>query len=242
MQEQAGLLVKTGFLPSAIKTPAQAIAIMLMGRELNVGPMQAFKSISVIKGTPSISPELMLMLILRHHPNTKFDYLVLTNQECQINVRRPGQNPKTFSFSWADAEKAELTGKDNWKKYPRAMLRSRTIAEMARSLFPDAISGYSYTPDELGAETNEDQTEVIIQPEKVTLPRIAKKEGSRIDKMVQAFEEIGVTELMIEDQLHHPVDEINESQLRDLQEAYRACKADPAKKLDYFPNPKQEST
>jgi hypothetical protein len=39
------------------------------------------------------------------------------------------------------AKKAGLTGKDNWKNYPRAMLRARCIAEGVRAVYPAAIGG-----------------------------------------------------------------------------------------------------
>jgi hypothetical protein len=51
-----------------------------------------------------------------------------------------------------EAKAAQLLGKDVWKKYPAAMLRARAISAMARAMFPDAINGVSYTPEELGSE------------------------------------------------------------------------------------------
>lgn len=42
--------------------------------------------------------------------------------------------------------------KDNWRKYARAMFRSRAITEMVRQLCPEVTVGATYTPEELGAE------------------------------------------------------------------------------------------
>ena len=157
MQQQSQMLVKTGFLPSGINTPEQATAIMLKGRELGIPPMQAFSQISVIKGKPCVSPELMLALIYRGVPGCDIIFAELTTDVCLIKARRKeGQPMQEFTFSMEDAKRAQLASKDNWKKYPRAMVRSRCIAEMARSLFPDAIMGCSYTPEEMGANTNEE--------------------------------------------------------------------------------------
>ena len=44
MKELASLLVKSGLLPQAIKTPEQAIVIILKAKELNIPPIQAFSS------------------------------------------------------------------------------------------------------------------------------------------------------------------------------------------------------
>jgi hypothetical protein len=39
------------------------------------------------------------------------------------------------------AERAKLTGKDNWRMYPRAMLRARCVAEGVRTVYPAALGG-----------------------------------------------------------------------------------------------------
>ncbi len=156
IKEQASLLVKSGMLPTGIKTPEAAIAIALKGRELGIPMMQAFAHIHIINGKPTISAELMLALIHRNCPGAVIDYLENTDQRCTIEARRPGGKTATFGFSMEDARKADLANKGPWKSYPGAMLRARTIAIVARALFPDAIMGCSYTPEELGAEVNED--------------------------------------------------------------------------------------
>lgn len=156
LKEQCSMLVRSGFLPTSVKTPEQAIAIALKGRELGVAPMQAFAQINVIQGKPAISAELQLALIYRNVPGAKVDFESLTNEGCSLITQRPGHKPVRISFDKKDAESAQLLGKDNWKKYPRAMYRSRAISEMARTVYPDAIMGCSYTAEELGAITNED--------------------------------------------------------------------------------------
>lgn len=155
MKQQAGELIRSGFLPSGIKTPEQAVAIMLKGRELGIPPMQALSHIHIINGKPTMSAELMLAQIMRLHPRTKISYPKRSGEICEIKVQREGSEPSVFSFSIADAQAAGLMSNPTWKKYPRAMLHARAVSEMARSLFPDAISGVSYTPEEMGATTDE---------------------------------------------------------------------------------------
>jgi len=179
MREQASMLVKSGFLPSSVKSPEQAVAIMLKGREIGIPAMQAFSQINVIQGKPTVSAELMMALIYRAFPTAKIDFDKLDNDGCVIKAARPGGKQQTFSFSMDDAKAAGLTSKDNWKKYARAMLRSRAVSEMARSLFPDAIMGCSYTPEEMGATVN-DQGEVISivpevsEPEPTAKPKVTE--------------------------------------------------------------------
>lgn len=163
MKEMGQMAIKSGFLPAAIKTPEQAVVIMLKGRELGIGPMEAFSKISVIQGKPTIDAELMLSLIYRKVPGAVVNFLKTDDKECEIEAKRPGGKFAKFKFTWDDAVRAKLTNKQNWQTYPTAMVRARCISAMARAIFPDALSGASYTPEELGAETD-DEGNVISQP------------------------------------------------------------------------------
>lgn len=138
---------------------AKATVVALKGREIGIPIMQALSHIHVIKGKPALSAELMLALIYRAHPNAKIDFLELSDKRCVLKAMRPGGKACEFSFSTEDASKAGLLQNSSWTKYRRAMLRSRTVSEMARSLFPDALMGCSYTPEELGGEVSADDTD-----------------------------------------------------------------------------------
>lgn len=163
MKEQAGMLVRSGFLPSAIKTPEQAMAIMLKGRELGIPAMQAFAHISVIQGKPAIGAELMLALIRRTYPNAPIEIERRDNDGAVIKAGRPGAKKLTeFTFTIEDARRAGLLGKSSWQGYPRNMCFWRAISDMARSLYPECLMGCSHTPEELGADVNEEGEVISI--------------------------------------------------------------------------------
>lgn len=159
MREQAKELVVSGFLPKAIRTPEQAMAIIQTGRELGLGPMQALRTIHIIEGKPCMSADLIAGLALRNVPGAVLRVAETTDKFCTVEAARAGQQLTKFRFSMEDAQRAGLTGKQNWKTYPRAMLRARAITEAARAIFPDAVMGL-YDPDELGAVTDA-QGEVV---------------------------------------------------------------------------------
>lgn len=164
VQQQTLALVKSGFLPESIRTHEQAIAIAIKGHEIGMPMMQAFAQISIIKGKPCLGGEGMLAMIYKNCPGAVINFIRNDNEACLIEAKRPGPDHKLtqFGFNIEDAKRAGLLGKDNWKQYPRAMNRNRAISEMARSIFPDAIAGISYTPEEMGAVVNEDG-EVVQQ-------------------------------------------------------------------------------
>lgn len=148
MREMAKSLLPTGFLPNTIKTPEQAVAIMLKGRELNVPPMYALSNIVVVQGKPSCSAELMLALVQREHGLDAMWVEESTNDRCTVSYRA-GKGTKSYTFTIKDAEQAGLFKNAVWKSYPAAMLRARCISAVARMAFPGAIGGM-YTPGELG--------------------------------------------------------------------------------------------
>ena len=146
IKEICGAAVVSGLIGRMTKE--QAIAVALKGRELGIPPMAAFSQIKVIQGNPTCTSELMLALIYRRYPNADINYEE-GSDFCKVIALRPGGKPKEFTYTMNDADKAGLSSKDNWRKHPKAMLRARAISMMARAVFPDALMGLSYTPEEL---------------------------------------------------------------------------------------------
>jgi hypothetical protein len=162
MRRKAEVLVKSKFLPKAIETPEQALAIILTGRELGIGDMAALRTIDVIQGTPTIKPQLMLALI---NKTRQLEDISITDngQACTVMMKRRGMRPQTSTFSMADAQAMKtteivngerkvisLSEKYNWRQQPAVMRQWRAIAACARKAFPDVILGL-YTPEEIEA-------------------------------------------------------------------------------------------
>jgi hypothetical protein len=152
IMQMAQVLSASGLVPT--KTPEATAAIMLKGAELGVPPMAAFSQISVIQGKPTVGSELQLALLARGQ--VTWSWLQDgSDGEAVIQFDRPGFGKALGRFSMDDAKAAGLSGKDNWKKWPRNMLRARAISDGARQIGPDLLNGASYTHEELGAEVDE---------------------------------------------------------------------------------------
>jgi hypothetical protein len=143
-------LIKSGLLPKSIGTKEAAAAIVLKGRELGIGAMEALSSINVILGKPTTSPQLMLALA-RRTKELEDASIHDDGNTCTVTIKRKGQSPVVTSFSMEDAKAMNLIGKDNWTKQPKVMRQWRAVAANLRLSFPDAISGL-YTFEEMGAE------------------------------------------------------------------------------------------
>ncbi len=160
IHDMAKALLPTGFLPQSIKTPEQATAIMLKGRELNVPPMYALSNIVVVQGKPTVSAEMMLALVQRDHGLNSMWIEESTNEYCKVGYRAGG-GTKFYSFTMEDAKRANLMKNQVWNAYPAAMLRARAISAVARMAFPGSIAGL-YVPGELGDDVTVTEDGEII--------------------------------------------------------------------------------
>ena len=166
MREQATIFIQSGLLPSHIKSPEQAVVIMLKGRELGLPALYALSTIGIINGKPVVAAEVMASLVYRHHGDGALRVVQTNERLCTVAYRRRGwTEAQSYSFSIDDAMRAGLLGNNVWQKYPAAMLRARCISAVARMAFPDVISGV-YTPEELGGSVQviDDQVVPAYQP------------------------------------------------------------------------------
>jgi len=150
MLQEATIYVKSGLLPAVIKTPEQAVLIMVVGRELGIPATYALRNIHVIEGRPTCSAELLMALVHRDYGQGALRVVASDDEHAVVEVKAEGHVAR-YTWTLADADRAGLRGRANWKQYPRAMLRSRAVSEAARATFPGAIGGL-YTAEELGAE------------------------------------------------------------------------------------------
>lgn len=150
----AETLSKTGLVPVSIKGKKDDIfAILVMGAEIGIKPMQALQSINVIQGKPTISPSLMMAMIRGRLPNCVID--IKQNEAAKSVTCKTARSKEDLSdglfyeavWDMARAERMGLTIKDNYIKQAKTMLTWRAVAESCRMTFPDIIMGL-YAPEE----------------------------------------------------------------------------------------------
>lgn len=147
--ELARNVAMTNFVPKDLRgKPEAVVAAILQGHELGLPPMASLNKIHVIDGRPSIAAELMRALVQRSGHEIWLDEASSTR--VTIGGRRRGEeNPTRITWTIDDAKRARLDQKDNWKKYPRAMLTARATGELCRMIFADVMAGISYTTEEV---------------------------------------------------------------------------------------------
>ena len=147
------VLARSGFFTDS-RDAAQAVVKVLAGQELGFGPLASMTGVNIIKGRVTLSANLLAAAVKR---SGKYSYRVTehTDKVCEIEFTENGQVIGTSRFTMEDAKLAQLGG-DNWRKFPANMLFARAISNGAKWHCPDIFGGPVYTPDELGAEVDED--------------------------------------------------------------------------------------
>jgi len=128
------------------KNPQEALAIMLLCQGEGLHPAIAMRDYHVIQGRPALKADAMLARFQQAGGAVKWD--VYTDQEVTGTFSHPSGGSLAVTWTLAHAKQIGIASKDNWRNYPRAMLRARCISEGIRAVYPGCVVGV-YTPEEV---------------------------------------------------------------------------------------------
>ncbi len=140
----ANAVAKSGFLGT--KSPEDALTIMMVAQSEGRHPGSVIKDYHIINGKPSLKADAMVARFQQAGGKLKWIKLDNTIAEAEFTHEQGGSI--TISWTIEQANTAGLTKNPTWKKFPRAMLRSRVVSEGIRTIYPAVISG-TYTPEEV---------------------------------------------------------------------------------------------
>lgn len=150
----ADTLAKAGLF--AFKRSEQVFAAILLARSFGLPAITLLQSVYVVDGKISLPASLIVGLVLKSGKADIWKLVESTGDRCTIKTHRRDDTdpePVVFTYTAEDAQVAGLLGKDNWRKYRRAMLRHRCEVDLARAVYPDVVCNL-YTPEELGADVD----------------------------------------------------------------------------------------
>lgn len=141
-----------------LKTKDQAIALMMIAHAEGRHPALAARDYDIIGGRPAKKSEAMLRDFLEG--GGKVQWHALDDSTADATFTHPAGGSVRINWNMERAQKAGLATKENYKKFARQMLRSRTVSEGVRTVYPLATSGM-YVPEEaadIAADTFTGQT------------------------------------------------------------------------------------
>jgi hypothetical protein len=152
-----------------VKTAEQALALMALCEAEGMHPAKAIQRYHIVQGRPAMKAETMLAEFQK--AGGKVDWELYTDEAVTGVFSHPQGGSVRIEWTLAKAKTAGLAGKDVWKNYARAMMRSRCISEGVRTVYPGVVEGV-YTPEEIEALAPDAR---IIEGETVTRPTVDKE-------------------------------------------------------------------
>lgn len=145
-------------------TPESAVMAFNMGRALGIDYAVAATYLYPVNGKITLSVHLATALAKKAGVDweIKKDGENIKNQQGQLvdivteikfyryNKKLDRVMENTLTYTWKDAAAAGYLTKDNWKRMPKNMLRSRCLMEGIRFVAPDCIMGIFYETTEIG--------------------------------------------------------------------------------------------
>jgi hypothetical protein len=128
-----------------VKTEDQALALMALCEAEGLHPARAVQEYHIVQGRPAMKADAMLARFQK--AGGKVDWHDYSNTKVAGTFSHPSGGSVRIEWTIDEAKRIGLAGKDNWKNFPRAMLRSRCISEGVRTVFPGIASGV-YTVEE----------------------------------------------------------------------------------------------
>lgn len=180
LTKAASALQKSGYFKDVV-SEAQAIVKVMAGAELGLPPFASMTGIHIIQGKPALGANVVATLV-KNDPRYDYQVVRADNDVCTLAWFEHGKKMGESGFTMVEAKAAELTGKDNWRKFPSDMLFARAITRGARRFAPGIFGGAPvYTPEELGADVDPDgyidSTAVDVSGNTVSEAKILRELG-----------------------------------------------------------------
>lgn len=144
MQTMAGALAKSGLF--GVKTSDQALALMIVAAAEGRHPGSVASDYHIIQGRASLKSDAMLARF--QQAGGKVEWHDHSNEKVSGTFSHPQGGSLRIDWDMARAKSAGLGTKDNWRQYPRQMLRARVISEGVRAVYPAVLNGM-YAPEEV---------------------------------------------------------------------------------------------
>jgi hypothetical protein len=154
-----------------LKTPEQAMALMLVAQAEGLHPASAARDYHIIQGQPALRSDAMLARFQAAGGSVKWkDYT--DDKVCGV-FSHPSGGSIEITWDMARAKQAGLGGKDNWRKFPRQMLAARCISEGVKRVYPGVAVG-TYTPEEVQDFETHRPPEREVVGERIDKPAVGR--------------------------------------------------------------------
>lgn len=147
-QSFAAAIAQSTLVPEALRNRAPDVLMMVLaGAELEIPPVRSLSLFHVIEGVPKLSADGLAGKVTSSPLCDYLEPIEQSDTRVTWRGRRRGRAELTLSYTFAEAERAGLTGPtrsgrpSNWMKHPTDMLNARCKSRLCRLLWPDLCAG-----------------------------------------------------------------------------------------------------
>ena len=187
VERMAIAVAKSGLF--GVRTPDQAMALMLIAQAEGLHPAIAARDYHVINNRPTLRADAMLARF--QAAGGKVEWGEYTDTRVVGTFSHPQGGSVRIEWTTKMAQDAGLTRNPTWKSYPRQMLRARCISEGIRTVFPGVVVG-TYTPEE-AADMEPVRTPPAPPPLVEEVPPPATVD---VDKLVETIQSAATLEFL----------------------------------------------
>lgn len=137
IETMAKAITKSGLF--GIKTPDQAVALMLVAQSEGRHPASVASEFDIIQGRPALKSQAALARF--QAAGGKIQWTSRGPSKCSAKFSHAQGGELEIVWTMERANAAGLTGKATWKQYPDQMLSARVVAEGVRAVFPACLNG-----------------------------------------------------------------------------------------------------
>jgi hypothetical protein len=209
LQSMALSVTKSGMF--GLKNENQAITLMLIAQAENIHPIQAIQMYSVINGMPALKTTEMIARYMRS--GGKIVWLETTDKIAKAKFIFE-ENELVYEYTIQDATKAQLTGKDNWKRMPKEMLRARCASSGIRMSNPASLNNMYSVEEAMDIPSANDMPTIEVEDAEI----VEQKPTQNALKLMLAnrLKELSFSSTDIKDFANKYVLNENEELLNDL--------------------------
>ena len=144
IERMAAAVASSGLF--GVKTPQQAMALMLVAQAEGLHPAIAARDYHIVQGRPALKADAMLARF--QASGGRVQWREMTESRVCAEFSHPQGGTIEIDWTIEMAKRAGLTKNPTWTQYPRAMLRARCVSEGIRTVYPGVVVG-TYTPEEI---------------------------------------------------------------------------------------------
>lgn len=177
IKEMSLAVAKSGLF--GLKSVDQAVTLMLIAQSENIHPVCAMQMYDIINGKPALKSSEVLSRFQKSGGTV--EWIETNDKIAKAKFMHPAGGSIIIEWSMERAKNADLTGKDNWRKYPAQMLRARCISEGVRAIYPACLNNM-YSSEEVADFTQPNNTVIEVE----AIPVQKKENNDEVNKKILA--------------------------------------------------------